>query len=107
MDYIARRCRENFGDLNNRVDNCVSGSWTQFSCVNDDDRIIRFQAVYWNCASGSLQIRDAYGNVIYSTDTTTQMTEPEVLNSFITVRLPLEYYASATGSSIRIWGEFV
>ena len=107
MVYISRITGENFGDLNNKVDNCVSLKWTRFSYDGDDGRTIDFQAVYWNCPSGSLQIRDAYGDVIYNNNTLTLMIQPDVLNSFITVRLPLEYYASVSGSSIRVFGKFV
>lgn len=107
MVYISRITGENFGDLHNKVDGCVSGAWTRFSYDGDDGRVIRFQAVYSNISSGSLQIRDAYGDVIYNNDILTLMAEPDVLASFLTVRLPLEYYSSVSGSSIRIWGEFV
>lgn len=107
MVYKARRYRENFGDNINKVDNCVANVWTRFSHIDDDDRIISFQAVYFNCPSGSLQIRDAYSDVIYNTTITTAMTMPDILNYPLTMRLPLEYFASVSGSSIRIFGEYV
>jgi hypothetical protein len=104
--YISRITGENFGDGYNKIDNCAFGAWTRFSWAGDDGRVIRFQAVYWNCPSGSLQIRDAYNDIVYSTITLNSMSEPDVLSSFLTIRLPLEYYSSVSGSSIRIFGEF-
>ena len=108
MIYYARRCGQNYGDENNKVDNAVSGSWTQFGLIEDAGRIIDFQAVYWDGSSGSfLTLRDAYDNVIYYDVVATTMVEPEILVSPITIRLPIEYLTNEASSSIRIWGKFI
>jgi hypothetical protein len=106
MVYRARSYRENFNDAVNKVDDCVANVWTRFSDVEDDSQVISFQAVYFN-ASGSLQIRDAYQDVIYSTSISGAMTQPDILVSPLTVRLPLEYYSNVASGSIRIFGEYV
>ena len=107
MIYYARRCRENYGNDNNKVDNAESGSWTQFGLIEDADRIIDFQAVYWDGSSGNfLTLRDAYDNVIYYNVSAAAMTEPEILVSPITIRLPITYLTNEASSSIRIWGKF-
>ncbi|MCK4359237.1 MAG: hypothetical protein KAW92_10955 [Candidatus Cloacimonetes bacterium] len=106
MTYYARRKGENYGSDNNKVDNCVANVWTQFGLIEDTDLVIHFQAIYFNCPSGSLQIRDAYGDIIYNTSILSAMIQPDILNYPLTVRLPLEYFSTASGSSIRIFGEF-
>lgn len=108
MVIKAHRKDENFGNPDNKVDVSVPNSWTRFSCIEDDDRIVEVQAVYWNCSSGTLQIRDAYGDVIYNDSRISgAMAEPEIFPTYITVRLPLEYYTGYSSGSIRIWGKFV
>ena len=109
MIYYARRKGENYGSDSNKVDNAISGSWTQFGLEEDDDRIIDFQAVYWDCETNGafLRLRDAYDDVIYyRVSTAIPMAEPEILTSFITVRLPIYYLTNEASSSIRIWGKY-
>lgn len=108
MIYYARRKGENFGNNENKVDVSISGSWTQFGLVEDTDRIIDFQAVYWDGSSGNfLALRDAYDNVIYYNVSAAAMVEPEILVSPITIRLPIKYLTNEASSSIRIWGKYV
>lgn len=107
MIYYARRKNENYGSDDNKVDDTVSGSWTQFGLTEDADRIIDLQAVYWDGSSGNfLTLRDAYGDVIYYDVAAVAMVEPEILVSPITIRLPIEYLTNEASSSIRIWGKF-
>ena len=107
MVYYARRKGENYGSDNNKVDNVVSGSWTQFGLIEDAGLIIDFQAIYWDGSSGNfLTLRDAYDNVIYYNVSAAQMVEPEILISPITIRLPIKYLTNEASSSIRIWGKF-
>jgi len=109
MTYYARRRYQNFGDDENKVDNTVSGSWTQFGLVEDTDHVIDFQAVLWDGTGGEfLTLRDKYGTIIYYTINTSPMLEPDILIHPITVRLPIEYLTnSASGSDIRIFGRYV
>lgn len=108
MIYYARRKGENYGDDNNKVDVSVSGSWMQFGLEEDNDRVIDFQAVYWDGSDGNfLTLRDKYGDVIYYNVSAAAMVEPEILISPITVRLPIEYLTNEASSSIRIWGKYV
>lgn len=107
MTYYARRKGENYGSDNNKVDDSISGSWTQFGLIEDADLIINFQAVYWDGSSGNfLMLRDAYDDVIYYNVSATAMLEPEILISPITIRLPITYLTNEASSSIRIWGKY-
>jgi len=108
MVYYARRRFENFGDDENKVDATVSGSWTLFGLAEDTDHVIRFQGILWDGTGGDfLTLRDKYGNVIYYTTNASPMLKPDVLSSFITVRLPIYYLTNELSSSIRIFGEYV
>jgi hypothetical protein len=106
--YYARTKGQNFGDADNKIDATVSGSWERFSIVEDDDRIVDFQAVLWNGTSGSfLTLRDAYSFVIYYAINVSPMLMPDVLPSFMTVRLPIQYLTNESSSSIHIFGKYV
>lgn len=108
MIYYARRRYQNFGDNDNKVDNASSGSWTLFGLVEDTDHVIDFQGVLWDGTSGDfLTLRDKYGDIIYYTINASPMLEPDVLASFITVRLPIYYLTNEASSSIRIFGRYV
>ena len=119
MIYRARRKGENFNDYQNRVDVTVSGSWTRFSDVTDDNRVIDFQAVYWSCSDTVkfLVLRDAYNDVIYYKEPLLRslnilslqsgsMVGPDVLSSPVTVRLPIYYLTNHESCSIRVWGKY-
>lgn len=109
MIYYARRKGENYGSDNNKVDNSISGSWTQFGLIEDTDLIIDFQAVLWDCETvgGFLRLRDAYKDEIFYYVADGSRPAVELLDSPMTVRLPLQYFTNISSCSIRIWGKYV
>lgn len=108
MIYYARRRGENYGSDNNKVDNTISGSWTQFGLEEDANRIIDFQAVYWDCETvgGFLRLRDAYDDEIFYYIADGSTPAIELLDSSMTIRLPIEYLTNVSSCSIRIWGKY-
>jgi len=76
------------------------------SCLVGDGNVrsVRLQAVI--CTSGGVQIKDNWGNEIFSGSALT-LTSIKSGHSYVTVTSPLKYTVAHPGKQIYLYGEFI
>lgn len=93
----------------NTVSSTVSGSFTQLDSTIGLSA--RLQGIYWTASNNGdfLQIKDSYGNIVYSKTVVGSPTTFDVdsIEPPLTVRTPLLYLDSSGGNQLVLYGEYL